>query len=212
MVTWHLVLTNHSPENSCRPTKNPKLFSNLIVQSVLSTRGVYLILKQLNYEILAVLLSNIYFVKFFLRKSFLPLTNQFVNLVWPPQSAWASLMWRGDSGSWNIFRVGLEIFFPVWLKIFSEPSSYLCPGWTASVFILNFLDLNIFYSSLLREIFYIFCKKNPHIFYFSALFVKNISPQKNISKALCCALRDQQEKSISKSTPASSDQGQGHLL
>jgi len=32
------------------------------------------------------------------------------------------------------------------------------------------------------------------------------------SKPLCCALRDQKEKSISKSTPASSDQGQGHLL
>jgi len=33
----------------------------------------------------------------------------------------------------------------------------------------------------------------------------------SISKPLCCALRDQMEKSISKSTPVCSDQGQGLL-
>jgi len=101
----------------------------------------------------------------------------------------------------------LKYFFQFDSKYFqAEPSSYLCPGWTASVFILNFLNLNIFYSSM-REIFYI-SVKYPHIFYFSALFVKNIFPHKNISKALCCALRDQKEKSISKSTPAEPDKGE----
>jgi len=50
-----------------------------------------------------------------------------------------------------------------------------------------------------------------HIFYFFAL-LKVFSLLKNISKALCCAFRDQKEKSISKSTPATPDKEEAIIL
>jgi len=122
------------------------------------------------------------------------------------------------TASRNIFPVGLEIFFssfdskyffPVLTrKYFSiGTSSYLCPDWTASVILAK-----TFLYKLIRE--GNFSTFSVKICTFSTFFctVKNIFPPKNISKALCCAFRDQKEKSISKSTPATPDKEEAIIL
>jgi len=53
-------------------------------------------------------------------------------------------------------------------------------------------------------------KKYAHFLLFCT--VKSIFPPKNILKALCCAFRDQKEKSISKSTPATPDKEEAIIL
>merc|ERR1712029_138844 len=108
---------------------------------------------------------------------------------------------RGEvTASGNIFPVGLEIFFssfdskyffPVLTrKYFSTgTSSYLCPDWTASVILAK-----TFLYKLIREgNFSTFSVKKCT---FSTFLLQIFSLLKNISKALCCAFRDQKEKSI----------------